>query len=174
MRPHLLNTLVPYLASDRKGYHTRFNTGEIETRSIYRVNATTATILHPMATTNEYDDKEKYDSGQEDFSSGSSTPQASHALLEDGRRLEEQAESAQSTQQIPAEHRSSYAKKLIFLGAYFLLNLTLTISNKALLGKVCAHDCPYGRTRELTLYERRISHGSLPHYTPPQLQSAAS
>jgi len=35
------------------------------------------------------------------------------------------------------EHQVSLRSKMLFLVAYFLLNLALTLSNKAVLGKVC-------------------------------------
>ena len=63
-------------------------------------------------------------------------PEKPHAwpedgLLEEDRQLEAQAQSAEAV-----EHTVPLRSKLVFLIAYFLLNLTLTISNKAVLGKV--------------------------------------
>jgi hypothetical protein len=52
-------------------------------------------------------------------------------------RKEYQDIEAQKQQAAPAEHQISLQKKLLFLAAYFVLNLSLTLSNKALLGKVC-------------------------------------
>ena len=44
-------------------------------------------------------------------------------------------ESQRGAQQ-SAEHRASFTSKLLFLADYFILNLVLTLSNKAVLGKV--------------------------------------
>ena len=43
---------------------------------------------------------------------------------------------AQKQPNRPAEQQVSYRKKLLFLAVYFVLNLALTLSNKAVLGKV--------------------------------------
>ena len=43
---------------------------------------------------------------------------------------------AQHQPALPAVHQVSVRSKLLFLAAYFLLNLALTLSNKAVLGKV--------------------------------------
>lgn len=47
-----------------------------------------------------------------------------------------EAQDPESQQPIAAEHYVSLRAKLLFLAAYFLLNLFLTLSNKSLLGKV--------------------------------------
>lgn len=43
---------------------------------------------------------------------------------------------AQQQTQAPVEHFVSTRTKLIYLAVYFVLNLALTLSNKAVLGKV--------------------------------------
>lgn len=53
---------------------------------------------------------------------------------EDGLLMSKEASAAPTT--TPLEYTISPAKKLTFLGLYFLLNIALTISNKHLLVKV--------------------------------------
>ena len=55
-------------------------------------------------------------------------------LLEEGHSLEAQHTASETI--LPAEQRTSTKTKFLFLGIYFLLNLGLTISNKAVLSKV--------------------------------------
>ena len=43
---------------------------------------------------------------------------------------------AQKRAALPAEHEISFRSKIVYLSAYFVLNLALTLSNKAVLGKV--------------------------------------
>lgn len=52
-------------------------------------------------------------------------------LQKDPREVEAQQQNPQ-----PVEHQIPLRSKLVFLGAYFILNLALTLSNKAVLGKV--------------------------------------
>lgn len=80
-------------------------------------------------------DHEKYGSPPGESSTGTRTPESSQSLLEEAARLEAQTDH-EPTQRVPAEKNTSFTTKLVFLGAYFFLNLTLTVSNKALLGKV--------------------------------------
>lgn len=61
-----------------------------------------------------------------------------HELLnKDERDVEAQASPAQTTTITPLEYTVSTSRKLTFLGLYFLLNLSVTLSNKALLRQVC-------------------------------------
>lgn len=69
---------------------------------------------------------QKYDS--EDRSSSESSS-AHDGLLKESHDVESQ-------QPAPAEQYVSTRMKLLFLAAYFLLNLFLTLSNKSVLGKV--------------------------------------
>lgn len=68
----------------------------------------------------------KYDS--EDRSSSESSSVQDGLLKESG--------DVEAQQPAPAEHYVSTRMKLLFLGAYFFLNLFLTLSNKSVLGKV--------------------------------------
>lgn len=66
-------------------------------------------------------------------SSASSSTEDSITRLKESRDLE-----SQSPQATPvAEHYVSVRSKLVFLAAYFFLNLFLTLSNKSVLGTVC-------------------------------------
>ncbi|TKA66939.1 hypothetical protein B0A55_10723 [Friedmanniomyces simplex] len=79
-------------------------------------------------------EKGKYDSHGKP-SSDFSTSEFSHSLLQqDARKLEAQVD-LPPTQRVPAERQASLSKKLVFLASYFFLNLSLTVSNKAILGK---------------------------------------
>lgn len=63
---------------------------------------------------------------------GEIKPQRStESLLKEYRDLESQNQSSQ-----PFEHQAPLRSKLLYLAVYFVLNLALTLSNKALLGKV--------------------------------------
>ncbi|KAK4617560.1 UDP-galactose transporter 1 [Fulvia fulva] len=67
-----------------------------------------------------------------DRSELSSIAEEDHELLEKGERdLESQAIIEQ--QPTPTEYSTSTSKKLVYLALYFLLNLSVTLSNKALL-----------------------------------------
>ena len=82
----------------------------------------------------------KYDSeGRSSLESSS----AQDGLLNEPARIESQ-------QPAPAEHYVSTRVKLLFLAAYFFLNLFLTLSNKSVLGKVWKATTQYA-TCELTL-----------------------
>ncbi|RMX93791.1 hypothetical protein D0867_14085 [Hortaea werneckii] len=71
-------------------------------------------------------------------SAETSDNESSEGLL----RKEERDLEAQSHAAPAVEHTVSPKKKLLFLGAWFFFNLALTISNKAVLGKVSsADDC---------------------------------
>lgn len=60
-----------------------------------------------------------------------------HELLDkDERDVEAQSASTQTTTATPLEYTVSTSRKLTFLGLYFLLNLSVTLSNKALLRQV--------------------------------------
>lgn len=68
----------------------------------------------------------------------------------------------ESQQPSPAEHYVSTRAKLLFLGAYFFLNLFLTLSNKSVLGKVRTGLYEKDQTLRnpvLTIH-RQNSHGS--------------
>lgn len=55
-----------------------------------------------------------------------------------GRDRELEAQSSPPSEVVSSKERTTSLKtKLLFLGVYFLLNLRLTISNKAVLGRVC-------------------------------------
>ena len=64
----------------------------------------------------------------------SSSP-AFDGLLEKRHDVEAQVLEDVSTR---SESRISLGRKMLFLGLYFILNLALTLSNKAVLGKVCS------------------------------------
>ena len=73
-----------------------------------------------------------------DRSDMESRTEENHELLnKDERDVEAQATSAQTTTTTPLEYTVSTSRKLTFLGLYFLLNLSVTLSNKALLRQVC-------------------------------------
>ncbi|KAK5685114.1 hypothetical protein LTS10_003190 [Elasticomyces elasticus] len=89
------------------------------------------------------DSSEKFDDYSEKMSSESDHSRMSP--VDSPRDLEAQAflgdanqTEAGSTvpQQVAHEHRTSFSTKLAFLVVYFFLNLTLTVSNKAILGSV--------------------------------------
>ncbi|KAK3628264.1 hypothetical protein LTR22_022430 [Elasticomyces elasticus] len=89
------------------------------------------------------DSSEKFDDYSEKMSSESDHSKMSP--VDSPRDLEAQAflgdanqTEAGSTvpQQVAHEHRTSFSTKLAFLVVYFFLNLTLTVSNKAILGSV--------------------------------------
>lgn len=58
------------------------------------------------------------------------------ARLPDEDRLEAQATDSNTDACVPQERRTSLRTKLLFLCAYFVLNLGLTLSNKAVLRRV--------------------------------------
>lgn len=64
----------------------------------------------------------------------SSSDQPTDGLLKESGDVEAQKDTSSSTTAV--EHTVSMKSKLSFLGAYFLLNLALTLSNKAVLGHV--------------------------------------
>ena len=77
-----------------------------------------------------------------DRSDMESRTEENHELLnKDERDVEAQATSAQTTTTTPLEYTVSTSRKLTFLGLYFLLNLSVTLSNKALLRQVCMINC---------------------------------
>ncbi|CAK1357663.1 unnamed protein product [Cercospora beticola] len=83
------------------------------------------------------EEKQQYDLPHEPFrdlrssteSSASSSTTSTTAALKEGRDIE-----AQSEQTVAAEHHVPARSKLLFLVAYFFLNLFLTLSNKSVLG----------------------------------------
>ncbi|KAK5694980.1 hypothetical protein LTR17_024721 [Elasticomyces elasticus] len=89
------------------------------------------------------DSSEKFDDYSEKMSSESDHSRMSPA--DSPRDLESQAFLGDANrteadltvpQQVAHEHRTSFSTKLAFLVVYFFLNLTLTVSNKAILGNV--------------------------------------
>lgn len=63
--------------------------------------------------------------------------ESSEGLLKQERDLEAQGRSAPAV-----EHNVTLRAKLLFLAGWFFFNLALTISNKAVLGKVFSRDRP--------------------------------
>ena len=87
------------------------------------------------------DEKQEYRVSMESSSRSraSSVREENHELLSkdehDDRDLESQARDA-TKEDAPVEYTTSTVRKLVYLGLYFLLNLAVTLSNKALLRKV--------------------------------------
>lgn len=108
---------------------------------------------------------EKYNSDEK--SSMDSTRENSAT---DGLLKEEQDVEAQKKEEpiVAVEHYVSMKAKMLFLAMYFLLNLTLTISNKAVLGKVSIHRIYEATRMGLTRSKRRAFHGSSRHSTHQQ------
>lgn len=65
----------------------------------------------------------------------SSEISSADSLLKEGADLESQTREANTHANLATEHTIPLRSKLLFLAAYFALNLGLTLSNKALLGK---------------------------------------
>lgn len=67
-------------------------------------------------------------------------PEENHELLskdeQDGQDLEAQSPIIEPSTPAPVEYTVSTSRKLFYLGLYFLLNLAVTLSNKALLRAV--------------------------------------
>ncbi|KAF7196622.1 GDP-mannose transporter GONST5 [Pseudocercospora fuligena] len=86
------------------------------------------------------DDKKEYRVSMESSSRSraSSVREENHELLskdeQDDRDLESQARDV-AKEDAPVEYTTSTVRKLVYLGLYFLLNLAVTLSNKALLRK---------------------------------------
>jgi hypothetical protein len=107
--------------------------------------------------------KASMDSGSRD--SAEFTHKPNDGLLE----LSEERD-AESQRVVAPEHYVSTKAKLLFLAAYFFLNLFLTLSNKALLGKVrrtCRHTQLQGH---LLIYRRLDTHGYSQLCTLPRPQ----
>lgn len=66
---------------------------------------------------------------------------------------------------LAAEYRTSMRVKLMYLSGYFLLNLSLTLYNKALLGNVSTMSASRYRRTTYPLRISSISHGSSRHCT---------
>lgn len=81
--------------------------------------------------TSNSDIDEKQPRSSHDSSSGSSSEEG---LLKEGVDVEAQTR-ADNNSNLATEHTIPLRSKLLFLAAYFALNLGLTLSNKALLGK---------------------------------------
>lgn len=115
---------------------------------------------------------EKYNSDM-DKSSMESSRQDSAT---DGLMKEEHDVEAQKPEPVAVEHFVSMKAKMLFLAMYFLLNLTLTISNKAVLGKVRLPGHPPGHKRNESAdrHSRHASRGYSPPFMPPQHPLAAS
>jgi len=91
---------------------------------------------------------EKHDDYSEKYSSDFDASRDSSSGTENVHDLEAQALLERSTQgdastailptahQVSPEGRTSFATKMVFLAVYFLLNLTLTVSNKAIMTNV--------------------------------------
>jgi hypothetical protein len=131
----------------------------------------------PEKSDHDYDEKDSYVSTSSDLSDSSAQQVEAESLLRengmqrDAHQLEAQVQSAPV---VPAERRTSFSTKMIFLAAYFFLNLTLTVSNKALLGKVWRHAPWWSEARETDGGCRRNSHGCSPRFTrqPPPLAAS--
>ena len=75
-----------------------------------------------------------------DRSELSSIAEEGHELLQKGER-DLESQTITKTQSTPTEYSTSTSKKLVYLALYFLLNLSVTLSNKALLQGVREDVC---------------------------------
>lgn len=100
----------------------------------------------------------------------SSTSEEALELLEqDAKDLEGQT--ANEQQPTPTEYSTSTSKKLLFLGLYFIFNLSVTLSNKGLLKTVSlSMSC---LTASANAFRRYHSHGFSPSAIPLRLRSGA-
>ncbi|KAK5175775.1 uncharacterized protein LTR77_000915 [Saxophila tyrrhenica] len=92
--------------------------------------ATTKLLDDNASPTASFIDEKDYkprDSGE------TTSTESTDSLRKDYGDLEAQKQPAPPAP--PVEHQVSFKSKLLFLGAYFILNLALTLSNKAVLGK---------------------------------------
>ena len=116
---------------DLRGQHS-FNLDLASPRSSSASSADSSTYM---------DEKQEYRVSMESSSRSraSSVREENHELLSkdehDDRDLESQARDA-TKEDAPVEYTTSTVRKLVYLGLYFLLNLAVTLSNKALLRKV--------------------------------------
>ena len=120
-----------------------------------------------------------YGSGDERTNSQDSRIEKETLIIKSDVEAQNRHARAQSTTTIAPEYQIPTSTKYLYLALYFGLNLTLTLYNKAVLGKVRSPWLSMERRRCVVLVltdgcRSSLSHGCSQPYTRPQRRSGVT